>query len=127
MEQSETFEKIADGVNALFDRMKCDRSLVTRSLGKSTEVDAENILDFLLCVENQSNFLIRVYLASQEDAGKVPIFVLELRSGLEKPSSPAKTRKSTASRASVTSSEYHDTDYKDKNGRTLKNSKFKLR
>ena len=70
-EQSETFEKIAEGVNALFDRMKCDRSLVTRSLGKSTTVDAENILDFLLCVENQSNFLIRVYLASQEDAGKV--------------------------------------------------------
>ena len=57
-EQGESFEKIANGVTALFDRMKCDRSLVTRSLGKSLDVDTENTLDFLLCVENQPNFRI---------------------------------------------------------------------
>ena len=85
--QGETFDTIAEGIEALFSRMECDRGLVTRSLGKSSEVNGENILDFLLAIENQSNFLIRVYLSSKEDAG------------IEKPLSPSKPRKSTASRS----------------------------
>ena len=87
--QGETFDTIAEGIEALFSRMECDRGLVTRSLGKSSEVNGENILDFLLAIENQSNFLIRVYLNSKEDAG------------IEKPLSPSKPRKTTSSRSGL--------------------------
>lgn len=107
-QQGETFDTIAEGIDALFNRMECDRTIVTRSLGKSTSVDGDNILDFLLAIENQSNFLIRVYMASRDE-----------HQGGEKPSSPNKSssRKSTTSRASVASSEYgHEADFKDANG-----------
>ena len=67
----EMFDTIASGIDALFERMGCDRDSVTKRLGNSSKVDTENILDFLLRIENQSNVLIRVFLTSQQDTIEV--------------------------------------------------------
>ena len=68
---SEMFETISSGIDALFDRMGCDRESITKRLGNSSKVDNENILDFLLKIENQSNVLIRIFLTSQQDTIEV--------------------------------------------------------
>ena len=68
------FDTISSGIDALFERMGCDRESVTRRLGNSSKVDTENILDFLLKIENQSNVLIRVFLTSQQDTIEVRSF-----------------------------------------------------
>ena len=65
------FETISSGIDALFDRMGCDRESITKRLGNSSKVDNENILDFLLKIENQSNVLIRIFLTSQQDTIEV--------------------------------------------------------
>ena len=71
----EMFDTISSGIDALFERMGCDRESVTKRLGNSSKVDTENILDFLLKIENQSNVLIRVFLTSQQDTIEVREFV----------------------------------------------------
>ena len=68
------FDTISSGIDALFERMGCDRESVTKRLGNSSKVDNENILDFLLKIENQSNVLIRVFLTSQQDTIEVRLF-----------------------------------------------------
>lgn len=67
----EMFDTISSGIDALFERMGCDRQSVTKRLGNSSTVDTENILDFLLKIENQSNVLIRIFLTSQQDTIEV--------------------------------------------------------
>lgn len=71
----EMFDTISSGIDALFERMGCDRESVTKRLGNSSKVDTENILDFLLKIENQSNVLIRVFLTSQQDTIEVRLTV----------------------------------------------------
>ena len=65
------FETISSGIDALFDRMGCDRESITKRLGNSSKDDNENILDFLLKIENHSNVLIRIFLTSQQDTIEV--------------------------------------------------------
>ena len=64
-EQAATFATMCEGIEQIFNRIGCDRAVVTKSLGDHDSVNPHNVLDHLAAVERQANRLLNEYVRSQ--------------------------------------------------------------
>ncbi|XP_070693343.1 coiled-coil domain-containing protein 114 [Pempheris klunzingeri] len=57
---SKILDKIKTGVNSIFSKMECDRSVIEDALGSSTGITENNIMSYLGLVEQKTNELLTI-------------------------------------------------------------------
>ncbi|XP_035518168.1 coiled-coil domain-containing protein 114 [Morone saxatilis] len=57
---SKTLEEIKTGVNSIFSKMECDRSVIEDALGSSTGISDNNIMSYLGLVEQKTNEMLTI-------------------------------------------------------------------
>nr|XP_046239300.1 coiled-coil domain-containing protein 114 isoform X1 [Scatophagus argus]XP_046239301.1 coiled-coil domain-containing protein 114 isoform X1 [Scatophagus argus] len=64
---SKVLDEIKTGVNSIFSKLECDRSVIEDTLGSSTGISENNIMSFLGLVEQKTNELltIQAFLSSK--------------------------------------------------------------
>ncbi|XP_029007956.1 coiled-coil domain-containing protein 114 [Betta splendens] len=65
---SNILDEIKTGVNSIFSKMECDRSVIENMLGSSTGISENNIMSYLGLVEQKTNELltIQAFLSSKD-------------------------------------------------------------
>uniref|UniRef100_A0A8C4DVU3 Outer dynein arm docking complex subunit 1 n=1 Tax=Dicentrarchus labrax TaxID=13489 RepID=A0A8C4DVU3_DICLA len=57
---SKTLDEIKTGVNSIFSKMECDRSVIEDALGSSTGISDNNIMSYLGLVEQKTNEMLTI-------------------------------------------------------------------